>query len=106
MKTRVANVKVGKGDDARIVWTGDYVYPETWAEAVKMDGEDKAFKTYLTERYTNFLDAKRREATTNAIPAALKAKVREVWKSGDKAKIKQLADLLDLSTEDIGLLAS
>ena len=94
MKTRNAVVKVGKGDEARIVWEGPYTYPETWAEADEMDGHDKAFKTYLTERYTNFLDARRREAVSNAIPKPLKDKIRDVWRSGDAEKIKKLADLL------------
>lgn len=105
MKTRIANVKVGRGDDAKIVWTGEYTYPENWIEAVAMDGEDKAFKVYLSERYTNFLDTKRREAMSNAIPATLKAKIREVWKSGNTAKIKALAEVLDLSIEELGLVA-
>lgn len=41
--------------------TFDYSEPADFEEAIEMDGEDKAFKTYLNERKTNFQDQKRRE---------------------------------------------
>jgi hypothetical protein len=105
MKTRLATVKIGRGDNGRVVWTGDYVYPETWVEADAMDGHEKAFKTYLSERYTNFLDGKRRASVSNAIPTALKAKIKAVWHSKDTEKLEQLAELLDLTMDELGLIA-
>ena len=106
MKTRDFTVKVGKGEASRIVETGIYSYPETWEEADRIDGHEKAFKTYLSERYTNFLDAKRRAAMSNAIPAPLKAKIKAVWLSKDTEKLVKLAELLDMSIEDLGLIAT
>ena len=41
----------------------EYQWPETWQEAIEMDGsEAKAFKTYLDERKTNFMDKIRNKA--------------------------------------------
>ena len=52
-ETITIKVKVGKLENSI---EAEYTYPETWAEACEMDTESKAFKTYLTERKTNFMD--------------------------------------------------
>jgi len=44
----------------------NYDEPEDFAEGIEMDGEDKAFKTYLNERKTNFMDKIRREILKDA----------------------------------------
>lgn len=42
----------------------EYSEPTTWAEACKMDGETKAFKTFLNERKTSFMDRIRTKEKT------------------------------------------
>ena len=59
----------------------DYDRPEDFEEAIEMDGEAKALKTYLNERKTNFQDKKRKGiiADTTAKLGALPAeKLREL----------------------------
>ena len=41
--------------------TMDYERPKDFEEAIEMDGEQKAFKTYLNERKTNFMDKERKK---------------------------------------------
>ena len=41
--------------------TMDYERPKDFEEAIEMDGETKAFKTYLNERKTNFMDKERKQ---------------------------------------------
>ena len=107
MRTKHAEAKVrsGKGGEMKVVWSGDYSYPENLEEAIEVDGEDKVMKVYLMERYTNFLDARRREATTNAIPKVLLDKVKDAWKKGDKAKLELICETLDLTMEELGSIA-
>jgi hypothetical protein len=50
--------KVGKLEKTKEF---DYDEPEDFAEAIEMDGEVKAFKTFLNERKTNFQDSMRKK---------------------------------------------
>ena len=101
----LAEATTGRGKDKKVLWSGEYHEPMDLEDGIAMDGEDTVIKTWKSERYTNFLDAKRREATTNSIPKELLGKVREVWKSGDATKINALASLLGLSEAELGLIA-
>ena len=44
----------------------NYNEPEDFAEAIEMDGETKAFKTFLNERKTNYMDKIRRDILKDA----------------------------------------
>ena len=44
----------------------NYDEPEDFAEAIEMDGETKAFKTFLNERKTNYMDTIRRDILKDA----------------------------------------
>lgn len=39
----------------------EYDEPATWQEAIKIDGESKAFGIFLNKRKTNFMDTERRQ---------------------------------------------
>ena len=60
MKKEMVKVtaKVGKIEKSK---SFEYEYPENFEEAIEVDGESKAMKTYLNERKTNFQDKKRKE---------------------------------------------
>jgi predicted ArsR family transcriptional regulator len=50
--------KVGKLEKTKEF---DYDEPSDFAEAIEMDGEREAFKTFLNERKTNFQDKMRKK---------------------------------------------
>jgi len=60
MKTIKVSVKAKMGKLEKMQ-EFSYDEPENFEEAIEMDGEAKAMKTYLNERKTNFQDKKRRE---------------------------------------------
>ena len=55
----------------------DYKEPEDFAEAIEMDGETKAFKTFLNERKTNFQDKMRKQMVKD-LTERIAAKMKEL----------------------------
>jgi len=70
----------------------DYNYPESLEEGLSTDGEESVFKLYAMQRKIRFMDAKRRELTGGGLPKALTDKLKGL----DKAKLAQIAELLDI----------
>lgn len=94
-----------KNSKGVVLWSGEYHEPVTVEDGIKFDGREKVTTTWHTERYTNTLDANRRAATSNALPPAVKAKIKALWLAKDTAKLEQLATLLDIDPEDLGVIA-
>jgi hypothetical protein len=76
MRTIQVSVKAKlKGTDIENTQTFNYDEPDDFAEAIEMDGEKEAFKTFLNERKTNFQDKMRKkmeEAMGKKIAALIK----------------------------------
>lgn len=79
----------------QVVGSLEYEYPESFEEALEVDGEDKVFKLYMTQRKIRAIDAQRRALTGGGLPKALIAAL----KATDPAVLAKLAgDLgIDLS---------
>jgi len=76
MKTEKVKVTVKLGNIQKTE-SFDYEYPENFEEAIEMDSEAKAMKTYLNERKTNFQDKHRREMLSE-LTASIQKKLEEL----------------------------
>ena len=88
-------VSTGKGDQKVEHGPYDYEYPETLAEAIQKDGEEKVFSLYKQQRKIRFMDDKRREVTggpSNEMKKMTKILTDAIKSDPEKAK-KVLADM-------------
>lgn len=76
MKTEKVKVTVKLGNIQKTE-SFDYEYPENFEEAIEMDGETKAMKTYLNERKTNIQDKHRRKMLSE-LTASIQKKLEEL----------------------------
>lgn len=56
----------------------DYPYPETLAEGIQVDGEEKVYKLYAQQRKIRFMDAERKKATGGGLSKQLTAALKSV----------------------------
>jgi len=68
----------------------DYEYPETLEDGIDLDGEEKVFKLYASQRKIRWVDSKRRELTGGGLPKA----VVDALKSADPEVLKTIAESL------------
>jgi len=76
MKTEKVKVTVKLGNIQKTE-SFEYEYPENFEEAIEMDGETKAMKTYLNERKTNIQDKHRRKMLSE-LTASIQKKLEEL----------------------------
>ena len=99
-----ATVRDKKTGETKTVWQGEFWQPVDLENAIQAYGDEKVYKVWATEDYTNFLDAQRRAAVSSNVPPIFMAKIRKAWADKDTVKLEALCDALDLSMEDIGVM--
>lgn len=93
MATTHQNVEIkSKG---QLLGAFEYVEPDSLAEGVQMDGEEKVFSLYKQKRKTNWMDAKRKELTGGGLPK----KIIDALRNMPKDKLDRLLGDLDLDIE-------
>ena len=93
----VAMAKNKETKKSEQVWAGEFRQPKTLEDAIGAYGDDKVYKVWSMEDYTNFPDSKRR--AQGETKAAMTAQLLDALGKGDVGMVVELAKKLgyDLS---------